>query len=121
MVTESLSEPASPPRLFYSMPISCSCTDCSTLSSFLINPNKDEQHHFSLPREKQKHIKDQLKGCPVIKCISQSQLVDLIHMHLLSQRPVSDSIRNLQQKAFNALTALQPSDDAPPPQKKLNI
>ena len=89
VVTKSLSEPASPPRVFYSMPISCLCTDCSTLSSFLINPNKDEQHRFSLPREKQKHIKDQLKGCPVIKCISQSQLVDLIHMHLLSRRPVT--------------------------------
>ena len=27
-LTESLSEPASPPPVFYSMPISCSCTDC---------------------------------------------------------------------------------------------
>ena len=116
VVAESLSESASPPRVFYSMPISCSCTDCSTLSSFLINPNKDE-HRFSLPREKRKHIQDQLKGCTAIKCITESTG----RPYTLIVTKTSDCIRNLHQKAFNALTALQPSDDAPPPQKKLRI
>ena len=43
------------------------------------------------------------------------------YTHALIVTKTSDSIRNLHQKAFNALTALQPSDDAPPPQKKLRI
>ena len=116
MLTESLSEPASSPRVFYSMPISCSCTDCSILSSFLINPNKDE-HRFSLPSEKQKHIQDQLNSCPAIKCITESTG----RPYTLIVTKTSDSIRNLHQRAFNALTALQSSDDAPPPQKKLKI
>ena len=116
VVADSLSEPASPPHVFYSMPISCSCTDCSTLSSFLINPNKDE-HCFSLPREKRKHIQDQLNSCPAIKCITESTG----RPYTLIVTKTSDSIHNLHQRAFKsiqrALTALQPSDDAPPPQK----